>query len=72
VIALHGDGMDACNDGIRLTTNTDSSCYVMCEAGYTGLPARVTCSPDATDGAAATSVISCKGNAQLLVTRAHE
>ena len=41
---------DPCTDGIRLSTNTDSSCNVRCADGYTTASLSVKCHPLAEEG----------------------
>ena len=60
-----GGDTDGCTDGISLTTSSDPSCTVKCGAGYTGDATTVTCADDASDGAAATSSISCSGDGKI-------
>ena len=56
---------NGCTDGISLTTSSDPSCTVKCGAGYTGDATTVTCASDASDGADATSSISCSGDGKI-------
>ena len=60
-----GGDTDGCTDGISLTTSSDPSCTVKCGVGYTGDATNVTCPSNASDGAAATSSISCSGDGKI-------
>jgi len=55
-------GTSACTDNIVLSTQSDSTCELVCEVGFSGTPSDLQCPSDAQNGDATVTNISCTMN----------
>ena len=58
----HTGTTDPCEDNVALSTHTDNSCTIQCNAGFSGNEGSVTCPTDSDNGAAPIVSISCDEN----------
>ena len=57
-----GNSQDACTDGIELSTESDSTCELVCDEGYSGVSSTLRCPSNAMNGDAAVTNITCSMN----------